>query len=324
MKWKPVLAVSLILSLMFAISAFSQAQAQAQYSLGLQGVTWNHSTLSVLVIPQEGNSWWKSSYLNATLRAIGEWNNAILDFASNYTNFAYLSRLRMVPTISHAINSSFDVYISWTKMPFSKDEIGYTTTWHEVPSGIITNSTISLAAEDLRGDVLNEVDMQNVALHELGHGLGLGHSNYSGDVMYPTYTLNQPVEGLSTLDLYGVSTVFQWMSDSSNTPYSPQQSSVTLPSSIPYQYLPISYADLPPVSQSPSPSQTQTLLTNILTLLTSILRFILRPELLIPLLIAISALLVTEILFARLQKAKRTTRDENSSVTEFSHGHADT
>ena len=31
--------------------------------------------------------------------------------------------------------------------------------------------------------------MQNIALHELGHGLGLGHSNYTDDLMYSLYTL---------------------------------------------------------------------------------------------------------------------------------------
>ena len=49
MRWKLVLTGLLILSLMFARSDFSQAQAQAQYSLGIEGVTWNHSTLSILI-----------------------------------------------------------------------------------------------------------------------------------------------------------------------------------------------------------------------------------------------------------------------------------
>ena len=322
MKWKLVLAVLLILSLMFSISDFSHAQAQAQYSLNLEEITWNHSTISVLIIMQDSESWWAPSYLNATLRAIGEWNHAILDFASNYTSYAYLSKLRMVPTVSHTIDSGFDTYISWTKRPLNAtNHIGYTNTWHEVPSGIIINSTISLASEDSSGYVLNEVDMQNIALHELGHSLGLGHSSYLGDVMYSKYTLNQPIEGLSTLDLYGVSTVFQWMSNSSSPPYSPQQSSVTLPSSVQYLYLPISYGNLPPPTLSPTPfpalpsglSQTlstygQTVLTFGQTLLTYTLQFFLHPGILISLLIAISAVLVTEFLVARI--THKSTRKE--------------
>jgi hypothetical protein len=313
MKCKPALAILLILSLTLVTSFCGLTQAQAQYSLDLEGITWNHSTISVLVVSQDGASWWKPSYLNATLRSIGEWNNAIQAFALNYSNFAYLSGLRMVPTVSRALNYSFDVYVSWTRaLSASADEIGLTTTTYG-SSGTIINSTISLAAEDSRGYVLNEVDMQNVALHELGHSLGLGHSSYSGDVMYPRLTLNHPVEGLSTLDLYGVSTVFQWMSNSSSRPYSPQQSSVTLPSSVQYLYLPISYGTLPPPTLSPTPSPTlppglsQTLstygqiaLTFGQTLLTYILQFFLHLGILVSLLIAISAVLATEFLVARI------------------------
>ena len=219
----------------------------------------------------------------------------------------------MVPTVSRALNYSFDVSVSWTRaLSASADEIGLTTTTYG-SSGIILNSTISLAAEDSRGDVLNEVDMQNVALHELGHSVGLGHSSYSGDAMYPRLALNHAVEGLSTLDLFGVSTVFQWMSNSSSPPYSPQQSSVTLPSSVQYLYLPISYGTLQPPTLSPPPfpavpsglSQTlstygQIALTFGQTLLTYILQFFLHPGILVSLLIAISAVLATELLVARI------------------------
>jgi hypothetical protein len=313
MKCKLALAILLILSLTLMTGFCGQVQAQAQYSLDLQGITWNHSTIRVLVVPQDDASWWKPSYLNATLRSIAEWNNAVQAFALNYSNFAYLSELRMVPTVSHALSYSFDVYVSWTQaLSASADEIGLTTTTYG-SSGMIINSTIRLAAEDSRGDVLKEVDMQNVALHELGHSLGLRHSSYSGDVMYPRLALNHPVEGLSTLDLFGVSTVFQWMSNSSNPPYSPQQSSLTLPSTITYLYLPISYENLPPPTLSPTPSpalpsglsQTlstygQTVLTLGQTLLTYILQFFFHPGILISLLIAISAVLVTEFLVARI------------------------
>jgi predicted Zn-dependent protease len=292
---------------MLLVSVLGEAQAQTQYSINLQGLTWNHSTISVLVVPQDNASWWMPSYLNATLRAISEWDNAIVYFASNYSNFAYLSNLRMIPTISHAMNSGFDVYISWIETPLntSSNELGDTQNVYEQPYTII-KSTITLAAEDSQGYVLNEFDMQNVALHELGHCLGLGHTSYSGDVMYPDYTPKQTVEALSTLDLYGVSTVFQWMSRSSQ--FNPV-SSVTLLSNIPYQYLPISNENLPPPSSSSTLSLTpyQTVLTYIRALLIYILQFVLLPEFLIPLLVAISALVVTQILFARVQKAKRTT-----------------
>lgn len=300
MKWKPILAVLLILSLTFVASDFSEAEAQAQYSLDLLGITWNHSTISVLIIPQESEFWWEPSYLNATLRAIGEWNNAILDFAFNYSDFAYLSRFRMVPTIAHVLDSGFDIYITWIEesTEMGIEAIGYSEAVYKPPC-IIINNTISLAAKIPDGYVLNEIDMQNVAIHELGHSLGLEHSNYPDDIMYPNYTSRETIHALSSLDIYAVSKVFEWMSKSpqfSPPNTCPQKSPVTLPSSIPYQYLSISYEDLPPLP----PSQTP---------LDYILRFVLRPEFLIALLIPVTALII-------LVVARRRRKEPQEILTE--------
>jgi predicted Zn-dependent protease len=306
MDGKKILYALLIASLVCALSECSQTQAQVQYSLNLHRMTWDHSTISVLITLPNNESWWTPSYLNATLRAISQWNHAILDFASNYTNYAYLSKLRMTPTIAYKMDSGFDVYISWTeKPPSATDEIGSANILYELPSRIIMNSTIDLASKTLQGYVLNEVDMQNIALHELGHSLGLGHTNYTEDVMYPKYTPDplKQVQTLSTLDLYGVSTVFQWMSNSFSFPYSPQQSSVSLPSSITYQYLPISYEDLPPTSPSLSPLQT--LLTGIQNLINNVMSLITRTEFLILIVAATVALLVATFILARQRASAR-------------------
>lgn len=302
-KPKKILGILLILSLGFALIELSQAQAQV--SLSLERITWDHSTIRALLTPPANESWWDPSYLNATLRAIGQWNHAILDFTSNYTDYAYLSKLRVAQTTSYSTSTGFDVYISWTeKSPSSGDEIGYANTSYTQPSGIIVDSRITLASKTLEGYVLNEFEMQNIALHELGHSLGLSHSNTDKDIMYPKITLNPltpHVEELSTLDLYGVSTVFQWMENPSNLPNSPGQSSVTLPPSITYQFLPPSYEDLPPDNQSIS--VWQPLLTQLLNLLDNILQLLMRPEILV-ILAATIALLVVIFILARPQKTK--------------------
>jgi predicted Zn-dependent protease len=195
------------------ISAISQVQGQNQnnYSLQIQGLTWNRTTLNILLVTPNNVSWWNPIYVNSTLRAIGQWNDAIRYFASNYSDFAYLSSLKFEPTVSNETKPGFDIYLNWTESTLANtaDEIGLTSTT-DLNYAII-NCTINLSTHTSHGDALGDGDEQNIALHELGHSLGLGHSNYTGDVMYPAYTLLGSADSISTLDIYGVATVFAWM-----------------------------------------------------------------------------------------------------------------
>ncbi|MGQ9719675.1 MAG: matrixin family metalloprotease [Nitrososphaerales archaeon] len=258
-RWTYVVFLIIILTIKVPIS-----EAQTEPSINLQGLTWNHSIITVLVVPQSHQPWWDTSYLNASLRAINLWNNAILNFSSYSSQFYYLSQIRMISSVSQALEPGFDIYITWQEEYEGTNTLGTSQAVYELPCTII-NNTISLWAKT-KGYVLNEVDMQNVAIHELGHALGLGHSDYSGDIMYPEYTPRGDVRALSTLDLYGVSIVFEWLSHYPEPPNKcPSELSVILPQDIQYEYLPISYADLPPQS----PHSYKTLLDFVLGLINS-------------------------------------------------------
>ncbi len=235
---------SLLLAAIFVSNSGVQGQSQDKYSLQLQGFVWNRSTLNALVVTADNESWWSSNDVNVMLRAIGQWNDAITAFSSNYSDFSYLSNLRIHATVSNETQPGFDIYVSWVESPLSNmtDEVGLSQISANYESTII-NCTIKLAAHTDHGDSLNEGDMQNVALHELGHSLGLGHSNYTGDLMYASYTMGSPGEAVSTLDVYGVATVFAW--ELNTTSFYPiddwfNVNSVILPSDIAYQGLPVS------------------------------------------------------------------------------------
>ncbi len=257
MRFLSVFLVMLVCSCLLISGQGGLAQSQDTYLLQLQEFAWNHSTLSALIITPENESWWNPSYLNDSLRAIGQWNDALAAFASNYSDYSYLSNVNIRYTIANYTQPNYDLYINWTETSLSNssDEVGIAKTYID-GLDTVTNCTISLAVHTNHGVTLGDVDMQNIALHELGHGLGLGHSNYTGDLMYSLYNLGGSPEGISTLDAYGVSTLFAWMLNTSS--FLPingwlKVNSVALPAQISYQSLPVSQENMPPQTLADNP-----------------------------------------------------------------------
>jgi hypothetical protein len=264
-----LLISSLFLAACLGSTSGVQAQSQDKYSLRLQGFVWDHTKLTALVVTADNESWWNSADLNVALRAIGEWNEAIVAFATNYTDFSYLSNLRIQPTVSNDTQPGYDIYINWNESPFNNtDEVGLSLIFPNF-EGAVVNCTVNLATHTHHGDALNEGDMQNIALHELGHSLGLGHSNYTGDLMHAYYTTGSPAEPVSTLNVYGVATLFGWEIINSTNFYPLenwlQVDSVILPSDIAYQGLSVSPENARPQTLADNPLvQTLVLMFEIL------------------------------------------------------------
>ncbi|MGH7607254.1 MAG: matrixin family metalloprotease [Gemmatimonadales bacterium] len=86
-------------------------------------------------------------------------------------------------------SSQANVTLRW-RIQFEIDRTGQTDlTWDE--NGHVQSAVITLATFDAKGRPMDADDIRVVALHEIGHLLGLDHSGDSTDIMFPTAQVRQ-------------------------------------------------------------------------------------------------------------------------------------
>jgi hypothetical protein len=83
-----------------------------------------------------------------------------------------------------ADSNNVDVRVRWVEA-FPVERAGQADiTWDRY--GWVAHGTLTLATHTYRGQLLTPDAVQTVALHEIGHLLGLGHSDDPRDVMFPS------------------------------------------------------------------------------------------------------------------------------------------
>lgn len=169
-----------IISFLILMSLSQFALASAEYPKSLD-VPWDHSPITVFIDDVNVPLHYSPTYRVQVESALLYWEdggNSKLDFIPDFevidTDDADI-RILWVENIEEVIGADDGVAGFWSP--------------YEV-NGTYQHGYIVLEVGNYQGYAwrqYGDMNMLLVAKHELGHALGLGHSNDRKDIMYPTY-----------------------------------------------------------------------------------------------------------------------------------------
>jgi predicted Zn-dependent protease len=167
-----------------------------------------------------------STARQAVFSAIQNWNSK-------------LTGVKLVEASSSSGGDSTNVAQPDIEVSILKSLKVFGNTHHRVPSSLGGNSRLmigGLSQDSFDGNgFLTHVkitiptnllsdNIEQIAEHEMGHALGLGHANFVGDLMFPI--ANFQTGGISQCDVNAVLEANHWKLSSSDTSMSPQMPQV--------------------------------------------------------------------------------------------------
>jgi len=108
-----------------------------------------------------------------------------------------------VPTleIQHKLDRTEAITIFLKDKPSQNNFNGYTNLFYD-KNGKIQRALVTI----YNTDELNKTELESIIRHELGHALGLGHTNVENDLMQPKINMN--FNAISLLDLQALANIY--------------------------------------------------------------------------------------------------------------------